>query len=233
MNTEPHAIPAMTPVSTTPTVSAEVPQISRREALQWVMTASATLALMPNSLSAADGAAPVTAKPYGTDPLLNHTYKPGDLWPLTLSGDQRKTVSALCDVVLPADDRSPSASSVGVPDFIDEWISAPYPNQLRDREIVLTGLASLEADSRKRFNGSFAGLEAAQKTTLVDTLASAEKDKAESAKPASFFSTFRDLTMTGFYTTPAGMKDIGFIGNMALTRFPDPPREVLEKLGLV
>ncbi len=233
MNTEPHAIPAMTPASTPPTASAEIPRISRREALQWVMTASATLALMPNSLSAADSAAPVTAKPYGTDPLLNHTYKPGDLWPLTLSADQRLTVSALCDVVLPADDRSPSASSVGVPDFIDEWISAPYPNQLRDREIVLTGLASLEADSRKRFNGSFAGLEAAQKTTLVDTLASAEKDKTESAKPASFFSTFRDLTMTAFYTTPAGMKDIGFIGNMALTRFPDPPREVLEKLGLV
>ena len=29
------------------------------------------------------------------------------------------------------------------------------------------------------------------------------------------------------------MKDIGFIGNVALTRFPDPPKEALEKLGLV
>ena len=37
---------------------------------------------------------------------------------------------------------------------------------------------------------------------------------------------------TGFYTTPAGMKDIGFIGNVALAKFPDPPKEALAKLGL-
>jgi hypothetical protein len=42
----------------------------------------------------------------------------------------------------------------------------------------------------------------------------------------------RSLTATGFYTTPVGWRDIGFVGNVALTAFPDPPPEVLERLGL-
>lgn len=206
-----------------------LPQLSRREALQWVLTASATLALAPQSFGAgADGAAPVTGKPYGTDPLLNHTYKPGDLWPLTLSASQRQTVAALSDVLLPADDRSPSASAVGVTDFIDEWISAPYPVQTLDRETILRGLAQLDADSVKTGGAPFTALNATQKTSVVQALSTAGKDSDGRA----FFSTFRGLVMTGFYTTPVGMKDIGFVGNVALTRFPDAPKEALQKLGL-
>ena len=34
---------------------------------------------------------------------------------------------------------APSASSLGVPDFVDEWVSAPYPDQVKDRPIILDG----------------------------------------------------------------------------------------------
>ena len=47
---------------------------------------------------------------YGTDPDLIRLYQPGELWPLTLSVEQRKTAAALCDCIIPADDVSPSAS---------------------------------------------------------------------------------------------------------------------------
>lgn len=211
--------------------SPELPRISRREALQWVMTASAALALSPQSFGA-DGAAAVTAKPYGTDPLLNHTYKPGDLWPLTLSASQRVTVSALADVILPADDRSPAASAVGVTDFVDEWISAPYPVQLNDRDILLAGLEGLDKESQRRHQTAFSALTAEQKTVLVASIAAPEKTGTERTGSALFFTTFRGLVMTGFYTTPVGTKDIGFLGNVPLTRFADPPKEALQKLGL-
>ncbi len=213
--------------------SPELPRISRREALQWVIAATASAALVPSQVFAADASAVAPAgKPYGTDPLLNHTYQPGELWPLTLGPDPRRTVVALCDLIIPADDRSPSASAVGVPDFIDEWISAPYAQQAADRAVVLDGLKWIDAESGRRFGGPFAGLTAAQQTQIADDIAWLPKARPEHKPGATFFALFRNLVTTGFYTTPAGMKDIGFIGNVALAKFPDPPKEVLVKLGL-
>jgi hypothetical protein len=40
------------------------------------------------------------------------------------------------------------------------------------------------------------------------------------------------LTVGGFYTTPEGMRDLGYVGNVALARFDGPPPEVLRKVGL-
>ena len=212
----------------------ETPRLSRRKALQWVLAASASVALLRSQTFAAEAdAAPVTAKPYGTDPLLNHSYKPGDFWPLTLSSEQRRTVTALCDVIIPADDKSPSASAVGVPDFIDEWISAPYPLQQSDRTVILAGLKWLDGESRTRFGKGFADLSGEQQTQIADDIAWLPKAKPEHQEGAKFFAVFRNLTSSGFYTTPAGMKDLGFVGNVALTQFPDAPKEVLAKLGLV
>lgn len=209
------------------------PRLTRREALQWVLAASATVALLHAQTFADDaGAAPVSGRPYGTDPLLNHTYHPGELWPLTLSPEQRRTVTALGDLIIPADDKSPAASAVGVPDFIDEWISAPYPLQQADRTVVLDGLKWLEAECQRRFGKGFADLAQEPQTQIADDIAWLPKAKPGHEAGAQFFAVVRNLAASGFYTTPAGMKDLGFVGNVALTRFPDPPKEVLEKLGL-
>ena len=109
--------------------------MDRRRTLQWMLAASATMPLLARrALGAAapaalTGKAPVApmAQGYGTDPDLTKIYHPGDLWPLTLTPAQRRTAASLCDVIIPADAHSPSASSVGVVDFLDEWVSAPYP----------------------------------------------------------------------------------------------------------
>jgi Gluconate 2-dehydrogenase subunit 3 len=207
------------------------PRLSRREALQWVIAAGAAISL-PSFPAFAEEAAPVTGKPYGTDPVLNRTYKAGDLWPLTLAAGQRRTVTALSDLILPADDHSPAASAVGVPDFIDEWISAPYATQAKDRKTVLDGLKWLEAESDRRFRKPFAELSVEQQANIADDIAWLPRAKPEHEAGAKFFATFRNLVTSGFYTTPVGMKDIGFTGNVALTRFPDAPKEALEKLGL-
>ncbi|MBT8488759.1 MAG: gluconate 2-dehydrogenase subunit 3 family protein, partial [Gemmatimonadetes bacterium] len=46
-------------------------------------------------------------------------------WARTLSQTDLAALAVLCDVIIPADERSPSASAVGAQDFIDEWVSAP------------------------------------------------------------------------------------------------------------
>jgi hypothetical protein len=52
-------------------------------------------------------------------------------------------------------------------------------------------------------------------------------------KAASFFAKFRTLTAGGFYSTPEGWADIGYVGNKPMAEFPGPPAEVLKHVGLV
>src|SRR5438477_11006220 len=118
----------------------DLKRMDRREAIKWMLAASASVSLLD---AKAFGRAPSLAG-YGTDPKLLEVYKPGDFWPLTFTSEQRRTVATLCDVIIPADKHSPSASQLHVHDFIDEWISAPYPRQREDRKLILDGLDWLE-----------------------------------------------------------------------------------------
>jgi hypothetical protein len=204
-------------------------RVDRRTAMKWVAMASALPWLQRPAIGTA---APAAAKGYGTDPALNRVYKLGDVWPLTLPPFMREATAALCDVIIPADGDSPGASAVGVVDFIDEWISAPYETQRADRKTILEGLGWLEIESKKRFGQFFVDLTAAQKAAICDDICYLPRAKPEFREAAKFFATFRDLTAGGFYTTPAGTKDLRYVGNVALERFDGPPPEVLAKVGL-
>jgi hypothetical protein len=206
--------------------------MDRRTTIKWMLAAAATVPSLRPSF-AGEVARDVAANQagYGTDPNLLKEWKAGDPWPLTLTENGRATAKALADLIIPADDVSPSASSVGVVDFIDEWISAPYPQQRDDRPIVLNGLLWIEAESQKRFKQAFPALSDAQRAQIADDICTT-KTKPELAEAAKFFSKFRDLTAGGFYTTPVGMKDIGYTGNVPLAKFEGPPLEALKKAGL-
>jgi hypothetical protein len=176
---------------------------------------------------------PDVPKGYGTDPNLVDIHQPGDLWPLTFTAAQRKTVTALADLILPKDELGPAASAVGVVEMVDEWISAPYPAQQADRPVILDGLAWLETESSKRFGKLFAGLSDEQKRAICDDICFSATAKAEFKKAAVFFSRLRSLCAGAYYGTPEGWRAIGYVGNVPLQSFDGPPPEVLEKLGVV
>ncbi|MFO1436840.1 MAG: gluconate 2-dehydrogenase subunit 3 family protein [Verrucomicrobiaceae bacterium] len=209
---------------------APLPRISRRVSLQWMLGATAALATRERQLFAADPV--ITAKGYGPDPSMVKIYAPGDVWPLTLTEPHRRTTHALCDLILPADDTSPSACAVGVPDFIDEWISSPYPAQAGDRRTILDGLKWIDEESKRRFNKLFADLTLEQQTAICDAIASL-KPKPELKRAATFFKRFRDLAAGGYYTTPEGAKAMGYTGNMPSGTFEGPPVEALKHVGLL
>jgi hypothetical protein len=181
---------------------------------------------------AAAAPAASSAKGYGTDPDLMRAYNPGDLWPLTFTPAQRAAAAALCDTILPADEHGPAASTVGTHDFIDEWISAPYPGHAADRKTILDGLVWLDAEAQRRFKAIFTQLSAAQRAAICDDLCHLPEAKPAHREGARFFRRFRDLAAGGYYSTPAGMKDIGYVGNVALEKYEGPPPEVLRKLGI-
>jgi hypothetical protein len=209
--------------------------MDRRTTIKWMLAASASLPTLNGAVvhAAQTTGTAVTAKPYGTDPDLMKIYKAGDLWPLTLSATQRATATALSDLIIPADATSPSASAVGVIDFIDEWISAPYEVNRTDRKTVLAGFEWLDKESATRFSKPFALLSIAQQRQICDDICFAPKAAAQFAEAAKFFARYRDLTAGGFYTTPEGRRDLQYVGNVPLARFDGPPAEVLRKAGLL
>lgn len=208
--------------------------LSRRDALKAVAAASGLVALTGKA-QAQQAPSPAQQTPRigprgtPTDPDLLHPRAP---WPRKLSARELATLSVLCDAIIPADAKSPSASAVGVPAYINEYVSAPYDGQMRDLVRVRGGLAWLNAESEARFNKTFVQLTQQQRTLICDDICYLPKAKPEHHAAARFFDLVRDLCSTGFYTTDAGMKDLQYIGNVALPKFDGPPPEVLKHLGL-
>jgi Gluconate 2-dehydrogenase subunit 3 len=207
--------------------------MDRRTTIKWMLAASAAMPFASDRAQSGRvaGAAGVPGG-YGTDPDLVKRYQRGDFWPLLLNPAQRRTATALCDVILPADDRSRSASGVGVVDFLDEWVSAPYPRQQQDHALVVEGLGWMDAEAARRFAKPFADLSQSQQHAICNDICLAEGATPPFVQAARFFARYRDLTAAGFYMTPEGSADIGYIGNVPRLTFDGPPIDVLRKLGL-
>ena len=204
--------------------------MDRRTTLKWVLAASAAWPLLRHR-DARAYASP-TARGYGTDPNLTVNYHAGQLWPLTLTAAQRRLAGILSDIIIPADEDSVSASAAGVVDFIDEWVSAPYPEFERDRGRVLGGFYWLDSEAQRRFGQDFTAVNPAGQMSLCDDICDLARVGTGLREAAQFFALYRDLTAGGFYSSPIGRADLKFIGNVPLQSFDGPPPELLKKLGL-
>ncbi|WP_309088415.1 gluconate 2-dehydrogenase subunit 3 family protein [Phenylobacterium sp.] len=201
-----------------------VPKIDRRTALLWVGAVGAATAVGAGVVVWRDRIATPEAKGYGTDPNL---VKPEPApWPRLLSAEELQAAAHLADFILPASATAPAASALGIPDFIDEWVSAPYPDQVEDRPVIREGLKALIPDVVRGDAGRRAAALAALPT-------------ARDAETRAFFKRVRALTVGAYYTTEAGFKDIGYIGNEVRSSDPGPSAEVkavlaerLKALGL-
>ena len=189
--------------------------------LQWF---AAVAAAEGTALPAALGQATQPASTgYGYDPKLNKSYERGEAWPLTLTEVERKAAIALADVIFPKDQYGPAASEVRVVDFIDEWVSAPYPRQQNDRKVIVPGLTKLDEQSKAKFQKVFADLSHKEKTMLCD----------EMAKGNHFFNVFTSLSSGAYYSDPKCWSALGYVGNTPIGGpFPGPPEEVLKKAGV-
>ncbi len=212
-------------------------QIDRRQALKWIGAAAATAAIFPHASAQDKLPRPASTAPggqrIGTDPVLNKNYVPGDLWPLTLTSKQRKAAASLTDLILPPNnpgDKLPS--QLGVQEFIDEWISSPYDETLNDRPVITEGLDWLDAEAQRRFQKDFADLAEPQKCAIADDICGKTAVKKEFKSAQNFFGRFRYLAASGYYTTPQGWKDVGYVGNVPTVNFDGPTPEALKHLGL-
>lgn len=137
------------------------------------------------------------------------------------------TIAVLCDIIIPKDEMSGSATEAKVPDFI-EFIVKDMPEH---QTPMRGGLRWLDVQSMKLFGKSFKESSANQQLELVDQIAYPEKAKPEMQQGVSFFNLMRNLTATGFYTSEIGIKDLGYVGNRP-NQWKGVPDDVLKQYGL-
>ncbi|MBT5186034.1 MAG: gluconate 2-dehydrogenase subunit 3 family protein [Kordiimonadaceae bacterium] len=199
---------------------------NRRRVLQLMAIAGTTAAVAGNFV---DASAQIKSQGYGQDVDVNN---PVVTWDKTLNGTQLKNLDVVGDLIIPADDKSPSASQLNITDFINEWVSAPYPTQEDDRKMVLIGLDWLNGQANVEDVRYFHELPADKQAAIFDKLASAVEAGTASADHSLFMERIVYLYVGGYYTTDEGMEDIGYVGNVPIESFDGPPQEVLDKLGL-
>ncbi len=188
--------------------------IDRRVTLKWLMGAMAVGQLA----ACGDGAKGISwpeleaikAQGVGKDPDLLNPVVP---WPLTMTAAELAITADLVDLILPAEGDLPAATKVGVPAFINEWVSAPYEDQHKDRVLIVNGLAWLDEESKVRNGVGFTQADASAQKKILDDIAFKDKVKVGLEKPAEFFGRIRSLTLGAYYTTSEGWAEIGYMGN--------------------
>ena len=112
----------------------------------------------------------------------------GSAWDF-LSDDHARTLGALCDQIIPADD-FPGASQAGVVTYIDRQLTRHYR---RHQNAYREGLAQADAMSRRHTGQAFADASPAQQLQIA--VAMERENRA-------FFELVRQHTMEGYYGSP-------------------------------
>ncbi len=191
---------------------------SRRDVLKALLAAPAATFAWTEAEASQAVAAAQTARAGATAPFV----------PKFFTATEFRLVRVLADIVIPKDDRSGSASDAGVPEFMDFMMIDQPARQVA----VRGGLAWLDVECQKRFDKTFLNCAEAERTAVLDDVAWPSRAKPEFAHGVAFFSNFRDLTASGFWTTRMGIDDLQFIGNRSVARWNGCPPEALKKLGV-
>ncbi|UKT62556.1 gluconate 2-dehydrogenase subunit 3 family protein [Pedobacter mucosus] len=135
------------------------------------------------------------------------TLPEGDKNFVTFSLEDEKIFAEFAEIIVPTTKSSAGAKAAGLGKFIPMMIKDCYPPQMQTS--FAKGFKDLQAKSMKDFGKSYAILTVANRTKLmgdVRTLTLAQKEsKAEETKDlAYFFTTARDLTLLGYYSSEIG-----------------------------
>jgi len=141
--------------------------------------------------------------------------KPAEYRPQFFTRAEYASVERLTEIIIPTD-ATPGAKEAGVAEFIDFVVASDPEAQYGFR----TGLTWLDAFAEESTGKRFMELPLEQQTSLLEPLGF--KDKARPGQEAGqrFFSMMREYTVTGFYTTEIGFKELD---NPALKFYAESP----------
>lgn len=193
--------------------------LDRRETLK--LLSLAPLLAMGLPAHAAEAASEHAARALGVAAVSTYA-------PKFFTAAEFRTVRILSDLVIPRDDRSGGATDAGVPEFMD-FIMTEYPSS---QKWMREGLAWLDTESQRRAKKSFVSSTNAQRTAILDDIAFPRTVAAELKDGAAFFSRFRDLTSSGFWSSRIGVRDLQYIGNRPIAAWNGCSPAALRRLGV-
>lgn len=195
--------------------------IKRRDMLR-VMAAVPGAALVTLSPAPVHAAPPAAAEAAAAQAAGAYKRK-------ILTDHEWQAVRTLSDWIIPADDRSGSATDAGVPEFIDDWLDFKGGHAL---DKVRGGLTWLDLECNRQFHHDFADCSKEQQKQMLDRIAYPKAAAPEDAAGVAFFNEMRDLVVSGFFSSKMGVKDLPYLGNQMLSEWNGCPDEVLAKIGL-
>ena len=129
-----------------------------------------------------------------------------------------RTMRHLGDLIMPADATSPAASEAGAAEFIDFLCS-------KNEELAAIfdgGLAWLDNYMQRQYKADFLTAKPGEQTAVLDLAYSSRPASPAVAAGAQFFMWARNMVVDAYYTSPAGVKDIGYMGNTVVSVFSVP-----------
>jgi gluconate 2-dehydrogenase gamma chain len=201
--------------------SAESGGIDRRDALK-------AMALLPFALSwdlsvpQLARAATVFAPPVAVPPAYVPKFFTSSEW---------QTVRMLVDYIIPRDARSGSATDAKVPEYMD-FLFADKDASEGSQVAMRGGLGWLDFECVERFGTTFVKSTDSQRRQVLDDVAWPAKAKPELSHGVAFFSRFRDLTASGFFSSEMGFKDVQYVGNVFNPGWNGCPPAANAKLGV-
>ena len=199
-------------------MSEQIQDVSRRDLLRITLTTW--------GVSVVDAEAAQHVHQAVADVKKNGAYKPK-----FFNEHEYKTLEKLADLIIPADEHSPGALAAGAPEFID-FLSSQSPELA---EIYTGGLAWLDHQMNKTYSATFVAAAPDQQTSMLDLIAYRKNDSPELGPGIQFFNWVRNMTVDAFYTSKAGMDDLGYMGNSAMSEFHVPAEAIdyaLKRSGL-
>ncbi|HVY94904.1 MAG TPA: gluconate 2-dehydrogenase subunit 3 family protein [Bryobacteraceae bacterium] len=201
----------------------DLPDVSRRNLFRIVgvtafsaeMLAAQTAKDTPPPPMAGMSAEAVAANPKSLNGGPNYV-------PKHLKQHQFKTLRHLGDLIMPADATSPAASEAGAAEFIDFLCS-------RNEDLANIfdgGLAWLDEYMIHKHGTDFLSSKPDQQTAVLDLAYGTRGGSPEVAAGAQFFTWARNMVVDAYYTSPVGVKDIGYKGNTARSSFSVPQEAV-------
>ena len=196
------------------------PQISRRQAPA-LLTAGPVAAMTWTSAEAEQAHEHATQARAQAQPSAAYKRR-------FFTAHEYATVGILVDLIIPRDERSGSATEAGVPEFMDFMMI----DQPRRQVAMRGGLALLDKLSQDRCGKRFVAATDRDRRALLDEIAYTSNPDPGLRHTIAFFSSFRDLTATGFFTSKMGVADLQYVGNVFVDEWTGCPDAALKKLGV-
>ncbi len=141
--------------------------------------------------------------------------KPAVYRPQFFTAAEYAMVERLAEIIIPSDG-TPGAKEAGVAEFIDFMVASDPEVQYGFR----MGLAWLNAHAEQTDGKRFVELTPEQQSSLLEPLGFKDKARPGEETGRHFFRMMREYTVTGFYTSEIGYKELD---NPALKFYAESP----------